>query len=108
MTAAQYLLVRSQFSAFHQLQSDEVWSHLEGGPALIHTISPDEGHRTLILGNPLLHPGASYMQAVPRGIMFAVELSPECEEVYGLFGLCVAPGFSFDSFFMPSREALIA
>ena len=50
------------------------------------------------------------MIVVPSGSWFAAELSNSTTldkvEAYSLFGLCVAPGFTFDRFELALREHL--
>jgi uncharacterized protein len=40
-TAIYYMLVGSEFSAFHRLRSDEVWHYYSGGPITLYTIGSD-------------------------------------------------------------------
>jgi predicted cupin superfamily sugar epimerase len=89
LTTIDFLLRRGEFSAWHRVESDEVWHLLEGGPLQLHVLSPDL-HRldTLELGPALRR------HVVPAGAWQAAEPTGE----FAYVGATVAPGFEFADF----------
>lgn len=101
-TAIYFLLEQGDFSAWHDVQSDEVWHHYAGAPLELHTLGPS-GHTRLALG-PDLERGHRPQAVIPAGVLQAARSSGD----WTLVGCTVAPGFDFADFSMPSREALLA
>lgn len=102
-TAIYFLLKSDNFSAFHQINQDEMWHFHEGSPLRVHQISPDGNYSFQILGNDILN-NQSYQHVVPAGYWFAATV--EEENVYSLVGCTVAPGFDFDDFVLAKRKEL--
>lgn len=100
-TAIYYLLARNQSSRFHRIKSDEVWHLYDGGPLLIHCISPGGEYMSLRLGKGEGQP----QQVVPAGTWFAAEPGEGAD--YALAGCTVAPGFDFADFELGRRSELI-
>lgn len=103
-TAIYFLLEGGDFSAFHEVASDELWILLSGGPLWLHRITPEGLHvpMTLHVGND--QDAGLHLQVVPAGDLQAAAPAPGAS-----FALCcclVAPGFDFADFRMPSREEL--
>jgi uncharacterized protein len=92
-TAIYYLLPRGSRSAWHQVASDEVWHHYDGGPLRLYVLGEGE-HRL-----DAAHPQA----VVPARAWQAAE--PERDAV--LCGCTVAPGFDFADFRMGVVETLV-
>jgi predicted cupin superfamily sugar epimerase len=106
-TAIYFLLRRGDFSAFHQIRSDEAWHHYLGAPLELHLI--DGGvHTTLLLGSELER-GERPQAVVPVGVLQAARVAPGpgSAEDFALVGCTVAPGFDFSDFEMPDRASLI-
>jgi len=103
-TAIYYLLRGRERSAWHRIQSDEMWHFYEGVPLRIYVLKPNGGLGLLRLGNPLRHAGTHFQALVPAGRWFAAE----CEEPdgFGLAGCTVAPGFEFEEFEMGDQDFL--
>lgn len=99
-TAIYYLLARNQSSRFHRIKSDEVWHLYDGGPLLIHCISPGGEYVCLRLGKGEGQP----QHVVPAGTWFAAE--PGDGVGYALAGCTVAPGFDFADFELGRRSEL--
>lgn len=95
LTHIHYLLAEGEFSRWHRVASDEVWTLHEGGPLELLTIAP--GARTVgraILGPVGAEGGPSHV--VPGGAWQAARpLGP-----YALAACTVAPGFDFLDFTM--------
>lgn len=96
-TGIYYLLDRGEESVWHQVRSDELWLHHQGGPLLLRIGSraDDPGeHREVILGADLrqaqvpqaLVPGGHWQSARPLG------------EQHVLVSCVVSPGFEYADF----------
>lgn len=102
-TAIYFLLTGDTFSAFHRLQSDEIW-HFYGGTAIqAHLLHPDGRYEAFLIGSDLT--AGHYPQAVfPAGCWFAARVT--ATDGYGLVGCTVAPGFDFADFELADRDRL--
>jgi uncharacterized protein len=101
-TAIYFLLEAGSFSAFHSVQSDEVWHHYLGAPVELHTLDQLHGHRIVQLGSELLA-GEVPQHVIPAGVIQAARVTTGS---YALCGCTVAPGFDFADFAMPPRAEL--
>jgi len=94
ITSILFLMPGGDISRFHRVQSDEIWSHLEGAPVKQIALSPDlsqmKGFELLSSkeGQPLRVIPADWWQA-------SVSKGP-----YSLVSCTVGPGFDFDDFEM--------
>lgn len=90
LTTIYFLLVEGTHSAWHRVQSDEVWHFYEGDPLELitrHSVTRlDANHRVHVI------PANEWQAARPSG-------------AYTLVGCTVGPGFEFDDFEM-SNEAV--
>jgi predicted cupin superfamily sugar epimerase len=100
ITTIHYLLAGDEFSAFHRLQSDEIWHHYAGGSVAIDTIEPEGRHQELVIGD-----GKCWHAAIAPGVWFAAHLLDPSG--YGLVGCDVAPGFEYEDFEVGSRAYLL-
>lgn len=99
-----YFLLRSQdFSAFHRIQSDEMWHHYAGSSLTIFVLG-QSGLTTHKLGTDL-EAGERPQVVIPAGYWFAAQV-PQADS-YVLAGCTVSPGFDFADFEMAKRDALI-
>ena len=103
-TAIYYLLEAGQQSAFHMVDSEEVWHLYAGGPAELHLIDWEGRHERHVLGTDLTA-GERPQVVVPAGTWQATRLRPGT--AFALFGCTVAPGFDFSGFEMPPAEELL-
>ncbi|MDE3213609.1 MAG: cupin domain-containing protein [Bacteroidota bacterium] len=102
-TSIYLLLQQGDYSAFHRIKSDEGWHFYQGGPLLIHLISPEGSYLVVTMGNqPSL--GQVFQFVVPARYWFASE--PARGSEYSLVGCTVSPGFDFQDFEMAARESL--
>jgi hypothetical protein len=92
-TAIYYLLPPGSFSAWHQVDSDEVWHHYVGGPLRLYLLG--KGERRLDGDHP--------QAVVPAGVWQAAEPAGEA----ALCGCTVAPGFDFADFRMGDPDTLV-
>lgn len=103
-TAIYFLLEAGQYSAFHRIQSDEVWHFYDGGPLDIYDLHPD-GHLTVHrLGRDSAQ-GQFPQAVVPAGHWFASRPAPDT--AFALVGCTVSPGFDFADFEMARADRLI-
>ncbi|MEO0469687.1 MAG: cupin domain-containing protein [Bacteroidota bacterium] len=97
-----FLVTEAGFSAFHKLQTDEVWHFYAGSGLRIHLLNHGEKHRTLLLGDAF-EQGYQFQQIVPRGNWFAAET----EGAYSLIGCTLGPGFIFEDFELGKKHSLV-
>jgi len=103
-TAIYFLLEGKQFSAFHRIQSDELWHFYTGIGLHIYVLYPDGRGEVLKLGNDL-ESGYSFQQMVPAGCWFASK--PITENGFSFVGCTVAPGFDFADFELAAKDELL-
>ena len=102
-TAIYFLLEGKNFSAFHRLQSDELWHFYAGEQLVVHVIEPDGNYFRILLGRDL--DGGQVLQGVVRaGCWFASHVADW--NSFSVVGCTVAPGFDFEDFEMGKREEL--
>jgi len=113
-TAIYFLLEGENFSAFHRLQSDELWHFYVGEALLVHVIEPDGRYSQIRLGSDL-EAGEVLQVVVKAGCWFASHLfasQPVASQLrdrkpFALVGCTVAPGFDFDDFELATRAELV-
>lgn len=103
-TAIYFLLEQHHFSAFHRIQSDEVWHFYAGGPLEVFIINPNGSLRIIRLGNNPER-GEVFQDVVPAGCWFGSK--PAVGTEFSLVGCTVAPGFDFADFEMADRNQLL-
>lgn len=102
-TSIYYLLEGDQFSAFHRIQSDEIWHFYEGCHLLIYIID-GKGHlEKVTLGRDITN-GQKLQHVIERGQWFAAR--PSDRNSFSLVGCTVAPGFDFRDFELGESERL--
>ncbi|MFT0548900.1 cupin domain-containing protein [Allopusillimonas ginsengisoli] len=104
-TAIYYLLHAGAWSAWHRIESDEIWHFYSGVPVDIHVLDNQQGLITHKLGDALQTAGTSYQVVIPGRKWFAAELS--YSEGYALVGCTVAPGFEFNLFELADTKNLV-
>ncbi len=97
-TAIYFLLPAGAFSAFHRVQSDEVWHHYRGDTVELHRIDPDGRHELIRLNEE------TPQAVIPAGAWQAAAVEGSR---YALCGCTVAPGFDFADFEIPPRGTLL-
>lgn len=100
-TSIYFLLDGKQFSAFHLLQSDELWHFYDGCPVIIYIINQEGELDIKRLGK---NKDCELQVALEKQNWFAAEL--EDKKSFALFGCTVSPGFEFDDFQIGSRTLL--
>lgn len=102
-TAIYFLLEKGNFSAFHQIKSDECWHFYSGDPLLVYVIKQNGQLETITLGKDF-EQGQQFQFVVPANCWFASRPAPGSE--YCLVGCTVAPGFDFADFELATAEKL--
>lgn len=93
VTDIYFMLVKGQFSRFHQVKHDEIWNFYEGAPLLLYDYDPDTQHlRSFKLGSL---PGCDGFKTVIQANHWQ---AAESLGEYTLVGCTVAPGFDFHDF----------
>lgn len=106
-TAIYFLLNEKDFSAWHKLQSDEIWHYYDGAsPLAIHIIDRNGKLTTHMLGNPRLTTSASFQVVIKADQWFAAEVVDK--KSYCLIGCTVSPGFEYQDFQLANRNELIS
>lgn len=98
-----FLLEKGEFSAFHRIQSDELWHFYNGDPLVVYELENDG---TLIkhqLGTDL-EKGQSLFCVIKAGNWFASEVMEN--SIYSLVGCTVSPGFDFADFELAQKDLL--
>ena len=103
-TAIYFLLRGDQFSAFHQIKSDELWHFYSGTGLHIYVSHPDGRGELLKLGNDVSN-GFSFQQLVPAGCWFASR--PVLHDNFSFVGCTVSPGFDFEDFKLADKDFLL-
>lgn len=103
-TAIYFLLLEDKFSAFHRIQSDEIWHFYAGSPIHIYFFDQKGELQTIHLGNNPEN-GEQLQAVVPANLWFASRMAQP--QAYALVGCTVAPGFDFQDFEMAERKALL-
>lgn len=99
-----YLLNNHDFSAWHSMQSDELWHFYKGTALNIHVIDTEGNLSTYLLGDPTLFTGASFQVCIRAGNYFAAENVDKSE--YSLVGCTVSPGFEYKDWKLSDRDLL--
>jgi predicted cupin superfamily sugar epimerase len=98
-TSIYFLLDRGEFSRWHRVDADEIWTHLEGSALELWTWDEAGATERVIVG-PADGTGALPVSVVPAGRWQAAR--PIGGPV--LCGCTVAPGFRFEGFSMLSGD----
>jgi predicted cupin superfamily sugar epimerase len=99
-----YLLNKEECSAFHRLQSDEIWLFHAGSPLNLYLIEPNGDLRIEKLGaQPDREENLQVF--VPANTWFAAELNQN--DSYGLMSCLVSPGFEWQQFELADKNKLL-
>ena len=104
-TGIYFLITSANFSAFHKIESDEMWHFYGGSPLVVYVLMPDGELNILQIGNDL-EKGQTPQAIVPAGCWFASRV--EVFNSYSFVGCTVAPGFDFQDFVLANRQELTA
>ncbi len=101
-TAIYFLLEGKQFSAFHLLQSDELWHFYDGSTVVIYIIDQNGKLSNKKIGR---EENSKFQIAIKKNNWFAAEL--ENKRSFALVGCTVSPGFDFADFKLGKRAELV-
>jgi predicted cupin superfamily sugar epimerase len=90
LTAIYFLLPAGEKSRWHRVRSDEIWTHLEGSPVVLHLFDGTSASNIVV----------DRMHVVPADVWQAAEPNGD----YALVACFVAPGFEFSDFSMMSDK----
>lgn len=103
-TAIYFLMECGNFSAFHRIQSDELWHFYTGDPLEIVIIEPSGKLEKILMGsNP--ENGECLQAVVPANVWFGSR--PLQGSTYSLVACTVSPGFDFQDFELAQKENLL-
>lgn len=102
-TGIYFLITSSAFSAFHKIESDELW-HFYAGAALSVYIITSTGELEILKIGKDIENGEQLQGVVPAGCWFASKV--DVPNSYSLVGCTVAPGFDFYDFILADRKEL--
>jgi predicted cupin superfamily sugar epimerase len=104
VTGIYFLLTKDNFSAFHKIESDEMWHFYAGDSLEIYRFSPQGDLEIINLGLDL-EQGEVPQAVVPKDCWFASRVKSGGD--YALVGCTVAPGFDFQDFELANRADLL-
>jgi uncharacterized protein len=104
-TSIYFLLKGNQHSAFHKIQSDEIWHFYAGSSVILYIISPEGSLKIQKIG-PEADSGECFQYVIPKHHCFAAEVTEK--ENFCLVGCTVAPGFDFADFELAKKSELIS
>jgi hypothetical protein len=101
-TSIYFLLEGKQLSAFHLLQSDEIWHFYDGCPVILYIINQKGDLTIKKLGK---QKDCELQIAIEKQSWFAAEI--EDKKSFAIFGCTVSPGFEFEDFEIGKRDDLV-
>lgn len=104
-TSIYFLIESENFSAFHRIQSDEIWHFYTGSTITMHIIHPDGKLATHLIG-PNPDRDEVFQLVIPHSCWFAASVDEP--GAYALVGCGVAPGFDFVDFELGTAAELTA
>ncbi len=103
-TGIYFLITSDNFSAFHKIQSEEIWYFHGGSPLSVYVLLPDGELDILQIGNDI-DKGQTPQAVVPAGCWFASKVQEP--DSYSFVGCTVTPGFDFEDFVLANRQDLM-
>lgn len=103
-TAIYFLLESGEFSAFHRLNTDELWHFHTGSSLTVYSIDID-GKLTETKVGPNPSNGESFQAVITAGNWFGARVDPPGS--FSLISCTVSPGFDFTDFELAGRNDLI-
>ncbi len=97
-TCILYLMTAKDVSAWHKVESDEIWLYHAGSPAIQLLLFPDGSWTERVIG-PNIEAGQTLQSVIPAGTWQAAILRDKRDpQAWGLFGATVCPGFEYEDF----------
>ncbi len=98
LTGIYFLLTRGQFSRWHRVASDEIWTHVEGDPLRLVTFAPRSGEVEESLLGPFGLADGERDVAPQRVVRAGVWQAAEPLGGFACGACFVGPGFDFADF----------
>jgi uncharacterized protein len=105
-TSIYYLMTVRDVSSWHKVTSDEIWYFHGGSPAVQLLIYPDGSMDKRIIGLDIAA-GQVPQSLIPANTWQAAVLLEKDENVWGLFGASVFPGFEYEDFTGATVEQML-
>ncbi len=105
LTSIYFLLPSDDFSAWHKVKSNEIWSYHSGSSLTLLLLDKHGYLQTQILGDFLQDEKSVYQVNIPADTWFCAFVNDK--NSYSLIGCAVGPGFEFQDFTLGKREDLI-
>lgn len=102
-TGIYFLMEKNNFSAFHRIQSDEMWHFYSGDPLIVHMINKEGVYSKQVIGDNI-EEGQKLQYVVPANVWFASEVLEGGE--YSLVGCTVSFGFDFNDFELATTKLM--
>ena len=104
MTHIYYLLCNNDFSGWHKIKSEELWTFYSGCALLLHIINPETKEKsTVVMSDSPAEGVLTYL--VPRDYWFAAEVTNK-DSGHSFIGCTVSPGFDFRDWTLAKKEDL--
>ena len=103
-TSIYFLLTSENYSAFHKIQSDEMWHHYEGSTLEIYSID-ENGKLTIHALGKDLENNEQPQIVIKAGEWFGSKIKEK--DSYVLVGCTVSPGFDFEDFVIADKNKLL-
>ena len=104
LTSIYFLITSNMFSAFHKIESDEIFNFYEGSVLTIYVIKSSGELELLKIGRDIEN-GEQLQGVVKAGAWFASKV--DLQNTFSLVGCTVSPGFDFNDFELANRSELI-
>ncbi len=105
-TSIYYLLDHDDFSAFHRIDSDEIWHFYYGSNLTLFIINNIDGQlSTIVLGNNLENE-ENLEVIITKNCWFAAQVNEK--DSYSLIGCTAIPSFEFKYFELGNRDKLLS
>lgn len=104
-TVIYYLLGGKDFSAWHKVNSDELWQYCSGSPLTLYIIGANDELKKIKIGDALKNEDCDYQYTVPNGLWFCAV--PDDPKGYTLVTCTVTPGFEFKDWALANQEELV-
>ncbi len=99
-----YLITKESFSSLHRLSSCEVWTWLEGDPAVMITLDADQNLSETVIGPEGLMRAVTVVEG---GLWQGTRVIDSGTRGYALFSITVVPSFDIADFTL-ADEALLS
>jgi uncharacterized protein len=100
-----YLLDGNDFSAFHKINSDEIWHFFIGSSLTMYIFNEKDSKLKIVKLGKKLDKGENLQVIINEGDWFAAEVNDKSS--FTLVGCTVIPGFEFKNFKLAKKKSLL-